>query len=577
MKQQENRYQQIAPALFMADDAVNMQAQRLMGRQSAGNGFLRALVNAYIDQPMQALKIVSPSANDTQSVATHLKSMGWHHPSVAYPANQPAAWQDLEVLYYPAPLSNALGWQRSRKSMTDFALCGVTHTISSDNVMKQLAAYVTGPFSACDALICTSQSVLTAVEKIWDAELDYLRWRLKADLQPELPMTPIIPLGIHAKDFQVDTLERPIGRAQWGFEPDDIVILFVGRLSLHAKANPIAMYLAAARAMAQSGKTIKILECGWFANDAVRASFDEVARAAGISVIRIDGRQAGVTQRAYAVADIFVSLSDNIQETFGLTPLEAMAAGLPVVVSDWDGYRETVRDGVEGFLIKTHFPQDPVCAQDVIHCYEDERINYDLYIAHTHMLVSVDIEQCTKALVALVCDPDLRQRMGQQGRERVATVYDWAIVIKQYQALWSLQADKLADYRNQSAKTVGGFNHISPLINPGMPNPINMFQHYPSDVINGDTLIWQDNHEAQINQGYLSPALARQLGMWHFSANWLPGTDVVEKAWQLLPQQSESGMTIAQWGQSLQLPLPRMLRLAVWMHKVGLIKTNQSK
>ena len=34
-------------------------------------------------------------------------------------------------------------------------------------------------------------------------------------------------------------------------------------------------------------------------------------------------------------------------------PIEAMAAGLPVVVSDWDGYRFTVRDGIEGFLVPT--------------------------------------------------------------------------------------------------------------------------------------------------------------------------------------------------------------------------------
>ena len=33
-----------------------------------------------------------------------------------------------------------------------------------------------------------------------------------------------------------------------------------------------------------------------------------------------------------------------------------MAAGIPVVVSDWDGYRYTVTDGVEGFLIPTLAP-----------------------------------------------------------------------------------------------------------------------------------------------------------------------------------------------------------------------------
>ena len=33
---------------------------------------------------------------------------------------------------------------------------------------------------------------------------------------------------------------------------------------------------------------------------------------------------------------MFVSLSDNIQETFGLTPIEGMASGLPLIVSDAD-------------------------------------------------------------------------------------------------------------------------------------------------------------------------------------------------------------------------------------------------
>ena len=58
-----------------------------------------------------------------------------------------------------------------------------------------------------------------------------------------------------------------------------------------------------------------------------------------------------VKRQALAAADVAVSLVDNAQETFGLAVAEAMAAGLPLVVSDWSGYRDLVRDGIDGYLI----------------------------------------------------------------------------------------------------------------------------------------------------------------------------------------------------------------------------------
>lgn len=44
----------------------------------------------------------------------------------------------------------------------------------------------------------------------------------------------------------------------------------------------------------------------------------------------------------YSAADVFVSCSTSYHETFGRSPLECIACGTPVVVPDWDGFRDYV-------------------------------------------------------------------------------------------------------------------------------------------------------------------------------------------------------------------------------------------
>ncbi len=159
-----------------------------------------------------------------------------------------------------------------------------------------------------------------------------------------------------------------------------------------------------------------------------------------IKAITLDGRKAENRLTAWAAADIFCSLSDNIQETFGITPLEAMAAGLPVVVADWNGYKDTVRDGIDGFRIPTLMPAAG-SGGDLAMQHALDLDTYDVYCGNACMLVAVDVAATTKAFTRLFASSELRARMGEASRKRVVASFDWSVIIPQYEALWQHLAE----------------------------------------------------------------------------------------------------------------------------------------
>jgi hypothetical protein len=262
-----------------------------------------------------------------------------------------------------------------------------------------------------------------------------------------------------------------------GISEDEIVFLFYGRRSFHAKANPLIMYRALEEVSKKTDKKLVLLQAGWFANPSIEKTFKDSAMqwAPQVRSIFLDGRQPKVRREVRYACDIFISLSDNIQETFGLTPIEAMASGLPCVVSDWNGYKDTVRHGVDGYRIPTTVPSQNEAHLPFAKNHEAGLINYDLYIGQVSHSIAVDLPKCVEACLNLVENSELRNKFGQQARERVEAEFAWEKIIFRYVELFQ-QLDELRR----------GSSHIrqDDKIHPVHHLPFENFPGYPTTRLN---------------------------------------------------------------------------------------------
>ena len=431
--------------------------------------------------------------------------------------------------------------------------------------MDALAELITAPVQSWDAVICTSTAVKDNVQRLLQAQVNYLQERLGVS-KLVLPLLPVIPLGIHTQDFVYSQDQKAKARQSLGADANTLVVLFMGRLSFHAKAHPLAMYQAlqtAAQQVAQTGQKIMLVECGWHANDFIQKAYQDAAQLAcpSVQVRTLDGRLAEHRQTAWAGADVFCSLSDNIQETFGIVPIEAMAAGLPVVVSDWDGYKDTVRHGTDGFRIATCMP-DAGLGGDLALRHALQVDTYDMYCGHTCSMVSVDIEATAQAFVQLAQSAELRQRMGQAGKERAQSVYDWSTIIAQYEDLWQQQTQLrlAAQSKAPQAQLAQAW--------PARLDPFQAFAAYPSSVLKPTTQLALVDASADLAMARVNQY--KGLAMVNFAKWVLPSDSEIAAVLQL----AESGPCTAQaLVQGVAADRQAFVfRALVWLMKLGVLR-----
>ena len=456
-------------AIWYAQDGFDPAAKGINGRRVAGESFLRGfLKHADVDE----FVILSKQPEEVEPVRALAAQLRPGVPVRAASLMRPVSIAPVGTVFYPSPNYAAEAWRRAPYGTGAYALSGITHTTSTQAVMEGWLNWRVSPVQEWDAVICTSRAVQASVQFQLDLIDDHLKRQLDAKLKPR-PLLPVIPLGIHTEDFTPDPEAGKALRARLGAGANDVVFTTIARLTPHEKFDPLPIYLAmqAAQKKLPAGQKLHIAFCGVFREDYSRKVFAEGAKRLmpDVGFALLDGAKAEDRKAALSGADVFMFLIDNIQETFGLAPIEGMAAGLPLLVSDWDGMKDTVTPDV-GFRITSRTLPGPHLAQEALR-YQGGYDSYVQYCSLTSAMTEIDMGELTARILDLAQNPGLRKKMGAAGQARARAVYDWAQIVPQMQALWDEQSARRAQ--------APSYRYPADAL-PTAPSPTALFGSYPT-------------------------------------------------------------------------------------------------
>ncbi len=219
---------------------------------------------------------------------------------------------------------------------------------------------------------------------------------VRRDFEKQLGFSGIevIPNYIDLDGFtrRLDGVDRATARGRCGVEPDDVMVLHVGRL--HPQKGQDLLIDAIARVR----RDVPRLGLFLVGEGGSRAALERRARDRGIGAeVRFERAQRDVSVY-YRAADMFAFPSRY--EAFGIALLEAMAAGLPIVASRTGGIPE-----VTGEMAAV-------------------------------LASAGDVDALSDGIRRLASDPVWRGAMGGAGRER-AKAFDVKVQLPRLEAIYA--------------------------------------------------------------------------------------------------------------------------------------------
>ncbi len=318
-----------------------------------------------------------------------------------------------------------------RKYAPATPLTAVTHSLNYRQIFADHLRRLLPGARPFDAVVATSRTAAEVVRRGLDA--------LGRNLAPFLNGPPAypgqvrrIPLGVDVEHYRPQ--DQAAARDRLGLARQTPVIAGLGRFTYFDKMDlgPLLKVMIELKQRLPGQSPVLVLAGG--DQEGYAAALGRQAAEMGLSgqVKLKPNLPEDKKTDLYAAADVFVSPSDNVQETFGLTIIEAMACGRPVVASDFDGYRDLVIGGETGFLVPTLSAPCHGGLSELSTLLPDTISQ--LVLAQTTAVLP---EVMADRLARLIEDEGLRRKMGRAARTRAEEMFAWERVIDQYDQMWA--------------------------------------------------------------------------------------------------------------------------------------------
>ena len=221
----------------------------------------------------------------------------------------------------------------------------------------------------------------------------------------------VIPCGFDKAEFW--PIARPFARRALGLDPRERILLNIGRLVPRKGVDNVIRALG--RLHRDHDIPARLVIVGGNSDLPCPVTTPEIGRLRDLAaeegvadqVLFTGRRSREFLKLYYSAADVFVTTP--WYEPFGITPIESMACGTPVVGAAVGGIRYSVAEGLTGALVP---PRDPDALAD--------------------------------ALARLCCDADHRKELGRNAIDRVHEQFTWAKVARSISALYDEVVDRNA-------------------------------------------------------------------------------------------------------------------------------------